>query len=247
VNASRDRRSAARAGGGWSERIPTMPSVPTHMVEVYKAAWTRAEGSGDFTDGVFLDVLASSNVAAAYSERDKFETARDLYLGLWRQQVPPDRLAKHLKRALRRELFTGIKDVLSGWRGVPRWMIEPGDVELIGADDWSLPLRELDFEVTPAAQAHWKRVLEYASAHRDEDDGTMLVDCWLRITASPETTSVLVGREPVGVTPLTPEDWQALTDIAREGRVSHGTLTVDDTDPERPPRMSISAFMPREN
>jgi hypothetical protein len=54
-----------------------MPSVPTHMVEVYKAAWTRAEGSEDFTDGVFFDVLASSNAAAASSERDKFETARD--------------------------------------------------------------------------------------------------------------------------------------------------------------------------
>jgi hypothetical protein len=80
----------------------TSYALPTHMVEVYKAAWTRAAASGDFTDGVFLDVLASSSAAAAYSEGDKFETARDLYLGLWRQQVPP-----HRRRSIRRGPFGG--------------------------------------------------------------------------------------------------------------------------------------------
>jgi hypothetical protein len=215
------------------------------MVEVYKTAWARADESGDFTDGVFLELLGASDAAAAHPEPEQFEAARDVYLRLWRQQVPPEKLARHLKRTLRREIFTGVKALLSGWRGVPRWMIEPGDVELIGADEWSLPMRELRLEVTRAAEAHWQRVVEYASGHRDEDDGTMLVDCWLRTTDSPEATDVMVGRDAVGVTSLARNDWRALVELARAGRVSTGFIAIDDTDPHQP-RVSVSAFMPRD-
>jgi hypothetical protein len=215
------------------------------MVDVYEAAWARAEVSGDFTDGVFLELLDASDAAAAHPEPEQFEAARDVYLRLWRQRVPPEKLAKHLKRALRREIFTGLKGLLSGWRGVPRWMIEPGDVDLIGADDWSLPIRELRLEVTQTAEAHWQRVVEYASGHRDEDDGTMLVDCWLRPTGSPEATAVMVGRDAVGVTSVARNDWRALVDLARAGRVSNGFITIDDTDPHQA-RISVSAFMPRD-
>lgn len=221
-----------------------MPTETPHMIVIYRQAWARAKDSGNFADDVFLDALAADDAAAAFPDSEEFEVARDLYLRLWRQQVPPQRLSKHLKRALRREMFGLVKGFFSG--NLPRWMVEPGDVEFIGADDWSLPMRDLDFNLTPDHTRHWQRVREHAAAHRDEDDGTMLIDCWLRVTASPDETAVLVGREPVGITSLAPDDWQALSVLAPEGLVSNGFLSIDDTQPGKE-RLSLSAYVPRGN
>jgi hypothetical protein len=95
--------------------VPNKRRDNEKVLQAYGAAWAKRRTSGDDSSRLLLEKLKEHSVGEHWTAKGSY--GRDLLLKCWNDGVPPDRLAKRLRRgaigAMRASLkgFSAIRDL----------------------------------------------------------------------------------------------------------------------------------------
>lgn len=236
--------------------------MAVQAVEAYRLAWDEAKRLGDFDEAILRRHLEVVTDWPEETDDDNqgnpssLEMAQELFLDAWRANVPPRRLPRYLRRAVRRVLFGFVRElwaaVRSGW--IPLWMHPPSGVNVYEAgdefDDDDDSYAVIGFDV--ALGNDWNRdLLARAVSARPKDTGDDEDDepchdipVWLTATDAPPTLNVMIGKERL-VSASSEVIWNFLLKISEEYDGIEGDLSVYDPADDSRHELDVS-MLPHE-